>query len=93
MAKVEFHFGESFPRVGFIVTNLSAPKWRWCGSTTSGGTAEQWIKQCKQAVKMKRLSLPLLSVQPSEAVSERHCYNLWRRLVLPKGIGNWSLIS
>jgi hypothetical protein len=25
VAKVEFHFGELFPRVGFIVTNLSAP--------------------------------------------------------------------
>ncbi len=24
MAKVEFHFGELFPRVGFIVTNLAA---------------------------------------------------------------------
>ena len=24
MAKVEFHFGELFPRVGFIVTNLEA---------------------------------------------------------------------
>ena len=25
VAKVEFHFGEQFPRVGFIVTNLEAP--------------------------------------------------------------------
>jgi len=25
VAKVEFHFGELFPRVGFIVTNLTAP--------------------------------------------------------------------
>jgi Transposase DDE domain group 1 len=25
VAKVEFHFGELFPRVGFIVTNLSLP--------------------------------------------------------------------
>ena len=24
VAKVEFHFGELFPRVGFIVTNLAA---------------------------------------------------------------------
>jgi hypothetical protein len=24
VAKVEFHFGELFPRVGFIVTNLTA---------------------------------------------------------------------
>jgi len=25
VAKVEFHFGELFPRVGFIVTNLTLP--------------------------------------------------------------------
>ena len=25
VAKVEFHFGELFPRVGFIVTNLEMP--------------------------------------------------------------------
>jgi Transposase DDE domain group 1 len=25
VAKVEFHFGELFPRVGFVVTNLSLP--------------------------------------------------------------------
>ena len=28
--------GELFPRVGFIVTNLTLPAGRWCGSTTSG---------------------------------------------------------
>ena len=36
VAKVEFHSGELFPRVGFIVTNLSLPAGPWCGSTTSG---------------------------------------------------------
>ena len=36
VAKVEFHFGELFPRVGFIVTNLTGLQaGRWCGSTTS----------------------------------------------------------
>ena len=28
VAKVEFHFGELFPRVGFIVTNLETGKRR-----------------------------------------------------------------
>ena len=38
VAKVEFHFGELFPRVGFIVTNLgNGAAVRWCGSTTSAG--------------------------------------------------------
>ena len=35
VAKVEFHCGELFPRVGFIVTNLADQAARWCGSTTS----------------------------------------------------------
>ncbi len=35
VAKLEFHFGELFPRVGFIVTNLRLTAGRWCGSTTS----------------------------------------------------------
>jgi hypothetical protein len=36
VAKVEFHAGELFPRVGFIVTNLETKAERWCGSTTGG---------------------------------------------------------
>jgi hypothetical protein len=35
VAKVEFHCGELFPRVGFIVTNLALDNGRWCASTTS----------------------------------------------------------
>ena len=53
VAKVEFHFGELFPRVGFIVTNLdSRAVVRFYNKR---GTAEQWIKEGKQAVKMTRL--------------------------------------
>ncbi len=36
VAKVEFHAGELFPRVGFIVTNLQTRAGRWCASTTRG---------------------------------------------------------
>ena len=46
------------------------------------GTAEQWIKEGKQAVKMTRL-----------IVIAYNLGNLWRRLVLPKGIETWSLTS
>ena len=35
VAKVEFHAGELFPRVGFIMTNLETDTGRWCASTTS----------------------------------------------------------
>ena len=56
VAKVEFHFGELFPRVGFIVTNLTLPSRAVVRFYNKRGTAEQWIKEGKQAVRMTRLS-------------------------------------
>jgi hypothetical protein len=43
-AKVEFRFGELFPRVGFIVTNLSSSSRAVVRFYNKRGTAEQWIK-------------------------------------------------
>jgi Transposase DDE domain group 1 len=56
VAKVEFHFGELFPRVGFIVTNLTASSRAVVRFYNKRGTAEQWTEEGKQAVKMTRLS-------------------------------------
>ena len=56
VAKVEHHPGELFPRVGFIVTNLTLPSRAVVRFYNKRGTAEQWIKEGKQAVKMTRLS-------------------------------------
>ena len=70
VAKVEFHFGELFPRVGFIVTNLVASSRAVVRFYNKRGTAEQWIKEGKQAVKMTRLSLPPLPRQRGAAVAE-----------------------
>jgi hypothetical protein len=56
VAKVEFHVGELFPQVGFIETNLGADSWDVVRFYNKRGTAEQWIKEGKQAVKMTRLS-------------------------------------
>ncbi len=56
VAKVEFHFGELFPRVGFIVTNLETDSRAVVRFYNKRGTAEQWIKEGKQAVRMTRLS-------------------------------------
>ena len=41
VAKVEFHFGELSPRVGFIVTNLGASSWAVVRFYNKRGTAEQ----------------------------------------------------
>jgi Transposase DDE domain group 1 len=56
VAKVEFHAGELFPRVGFILTNMTLPSRAVVRFYNKRGTAEQWIKEGKQAVKMTRLS-------------------------------------
>ena len=56
VAKVEFHCGELFPRVGFIVTNLTGASRAVVRFYNKRGTAEQWIKESKQAVAMTRLS-------------------------------------
>ena len=56
VAKVEWHPGELYPRVGFIVTNLSRPTERVVAFYNQRGTAEQWIKEGKNAIKWTRLS-------------------------------------
>ena len=56
MAKVEWHPGELYPRVGFIITNLARPAERVVAFYNQRGTAEQWIKEGKGAVKWTRLS-------------------------------------
>jgi Transposase DDE domain group 1 len=96
VAKVEFHAGELFPRVGFIVTNLELPGRAVVRFYNKRGTAEQWIKEGKQAVKMTRLSCHRFrsnEVRLALSVLAYNLGNLWRRLTLPKGIENWSLTS
>jgi hypothetical protein len=56
VAKIKFHFGELFPRVGFIVTNLETDTRAVVRFYDKRGTAEQRIKEGKQAVEMTRLS-------------------------------------
>ena len=45
VAKVEWHQGELFPRVGFIVTNMTAGPEGVVRFYNGRGTAEQWIKE------------------------------------------------
>ncbi len=96
VAKVEFHFGELFPRVGFIATNLATDHRAVVRFYNKRGTAEQWIKEGKQAVKMTRLSCHRFRANEVRLWLSLIAYNLgnlWRRLALPRGIGNWSLTS
>ena len=96
VAKVEHHSGELFPRVGFIVTNLTLPNRAVVRFYNKRGTAEQWIKEGKQAVKMTRLSCHKFrsnEVRLWLTIIAYNLGNLWRRLVLPQRIEKWSLTS
>jgi hypothetical protein len=55
IAKVELEPGELYPRVGFIVTNMSRPAERVVAFYNKRGTCEQWIKEGKGAIKWTRL--------------------------------------
>ena len=96
VAKVEFHAGELFRRVGFIVTNLETDSRAVVRFYNKRGTAEQWIKEGKQAVKMTRLSCHRFRSNEVRLWLSLIAYNLgnlWRRLVLPRRIEKWSLTS
>jgi len=96
VAKVEFHFGELFPRVGFIVTNLSLPSRAVVRFYNKRGTAEQWIKEGKQETHWTRLSCHRFQLNEARLQLSLLAYNLgnlWRRLVLPQRIDAWSLTS
>ena len=94
VAKIEWHVGELFPRVGFIVTNL-----RWKSSNVvkfynKRGTAEQWIKEGKYALNWTRLSCHDFTDNQVRLQLFALSYNLGnflRRLALPKKIRDWSL--
>src|ERR1700730_3113774 len=96
VAKVEFHCGELFRRVGFIVTNLGTSSRAVVRFYNKRGTAEQWIKEGKQAVAMTRLSCHRFRANEVRlwlSVLAYNLGNLWRRLALPAPIGRWSLTS
>jgi hypothetical protein len=50
VAKVEWHPGELYPRAGLIVTNMTRPAERLVMFYNQRGTAEQHIKEGKNAV-------------------------------------------
>jgi hypothetical protein len=96
VAKVEHHAGELFPRIGFVVTNLTLPSRAVVRFYNKRGTAEQWIKEGKQAVKMTRLSCRGFRSNEVRLALSLLAYNLGnlrRCLVLPKGVAAWSLTS
>jgi hypothetical protein len=96
VAKVEWHSGELFPRVGFIVTNLIRPPKRVVRFYNQRGTAEQWIKEGKNAVKWTRLSCHDFvdnQVRLQLFVLAYNLGNFLRQAVLPKAVRHWTLTT
>ena len=94
VAKVEWHQGELYPRVGFIVTNLSAQAPGVVHFYNGRGTTEQWIKEGKYALNWTRLSCQRFvpnQVRLALFVLAYNLGNFLRRLVLPRRINHWSL--
>lgn len=96
IAKIEWHPGELFPKVGFIVTNLPMePDWvvRFYNQR---GTAEQHIKEGKHAFHWTRLSCKRF--RDNEVRPQLHAlaYNFATFLGcidLPEAMADWSLTS
>ena len=96
VAKVEWHPGELYPRVGFIVTNLSRPAERIVALYNQRGTAEQHIKEGKNAIKWTRLSCRKFRNNEVRLQLHALAYNLgnfMRTLALPDAVEQWSLTS
>src|SRR5271170_73340 len=96
VAKVEWYNSELFPRVGFIVTNLSRPAKQVVRFYNQRGTAEQWINKGKNAAKRSRLSshdfvgnqLRLLLFVPVYKLG-----NFLRQTALTRAVRHWTLTT
>ena len=96
VAKVEWHHAELFPRIGFIVTNLTWHAKSVVRFYNQRGTAEQWIKKGKIALTWTRLSCHAFRDNAARLQLFALAYNLgnfFRRLGLPQKIKHWTLTT
>ena len=96
VAKVEWHQGELYPRVGFIVTNMTRPAERVSKFYNGRGTAEQWIREGKHALRWTRLSCHSFRHNAVRLQLHALAYNLanfLRSLALPHEVEQWSLTT
>ncbi len=96
VAKGEWHSDDLFPRVGFIVTNMTGSSTKVVMFYKGRGTAEQWIKGGKYAVKWTRLSCRNFRDNQARLQLFALAYNLGnflRRLALPRSVKHWSLTT
>jgi hypothetical protein len=96
VAKVEWHQGELFPGIGFIVTNLQGKPENVVRFCNKRGVCEQHIKDGKYALTWTRLSCTRFSSNQVRLTLFVLAYNLGnflRRFALPSKVSHWSLRS
>jgi hypothetical protein len=96
VAKVEWHPGELYPRVGFIVSNLARSPEGIVAFYNQRGTCEQHIKEGKNAIKWTRLSCRTFAANAVRLQLHALAYNLgnfMRTLAMPKTVERWSMTS
>lgn len=93
---MEWHAGELFPRIGFIVSNLQRKPGNVVRFYNKRGVAEGWIKEGKYALTWTRLSCTRFSsnqVRLGLFVLAYNLGNFLRRFALPSKVSHWSLRS
>jgi hypothetical protein len=96
VAKVEWHPGELYPRVGFIVTKLARSAEGVVAFYNQRGTCEQYIKEGKNAIKWTRLSCRSFAANAVRLQLHALAYklaNFMRKLAMPRTTEPWSLTS
>ena len=96
IAKVEWHPGELYPRVGFIVTNMARRAENAVAFYNKRGTCEQSIEEGKGAIKWTRLSCRSFAANAVRLQRHALAYdlgNFLRTLATPEPIKDWSLTS
>jgi len=96
IAKVEWHQGELFPRIGFIVANMTSSPEAVVHFYNHRSTCEQYIREGKHALTWTRLScsrFPSNRVRLALFVLAYNLGNFLRRFALPCEVSHWSLTS
>jgi hypothetical protein len=94
ITKVEWHPGELYSRVGFIVTNMSRPAERVIAFHNKRGTCEQWIKEGKGAIDATSCrTFAANAVRFQLHPLACNLGNFLRTLATPEPIKDWLLTS
>jgi hypothetical protein len=91
--QVEWHPGELYPRIGFIVTNLARPAERVVAFYNHRGTAEQWFKEGKEWTRLSCRSFAANAVRLQLHALAYNLGNFLRTLATPEPIKHWSLTT